>query len=262
MKKKIRIGIIIIILLIVAIVGTVYLVKWIEYDNSQKVEFEDEEMGKVIAATAEIGDVIKFRKSDFEKIDDLNIGYTGYYTTLVDIEKCYNLKQLTIGQPDTPFLDYPFKEREVPENESPERIEQIQEELGSVLENCKNLQYLTISNKEGNCPLNSLNFLYSGEQLKDIMLYYQEKVDYTPIWECQQLTGLSLSFCDISELDGISKLNQLTALDVIKTNISEAGDIVNLPNLEYLSILDTPLEKNEEEIALLYEALPDLYFAK
>ena len=63
-------------------------------DNFRKVDFEDETMAEMIAKTVGVESADKLRVEDLEKITILNIGYTGYYDTLADIEKCPNLKRL------------------------------------------------------------------------------------------------------------------------------------------------------------------------
>ena len=68
-------------------------------DNSRKVDFEDETMAEMIAGTTGVESVDKLRVDDLEKIKILNIGYTNYYSTLADIEKCTNLERLYISCP-------------------------------------------------------------------------------------------------------------------------------------------------------------------
>ena len=63
-------------------------------DNSHKVAFEDATMAEMISKSAGVETVDEIRENDLEKIEVLNIGYTGYYDTLVDIEKCTNLRRL------------------------------------------------------------------------------------------------------------------------------------------------------------------------
>ena len=46
------------------------------------------------------------------------------------------------------------------------------------------------------------------------------------------------------------------------TKVAEAGDILNLPNLKHLEVTGTPLAENEEELALIYEAFPNIDLEK
>ena len=142
MKKRISVSICIVIILLA---GTAIAVTFIQ-DNSRKVVFEDETMAEVISKTAGVESVDKIRVDDLEKIETLNIGYTGYYDTLVDIEKCPNLKRLIIGYPGYTMAYYPLAGREMPEPESEERVEQIEEELGSILEKCSSLTIVIFQN--------------------------------------------------------------------------------------------------------------------
>ena len=114
-------------------------------DNSRKVDFEDETMGEMIAKTMRLESVDKLRVDDLEKITVLNIGYTGYYNTLLDMEKCPNLQRLFINCPEDVMSYYPFVGREIPEPESEERVEQIEKELGDVLGQCSKLEDIYIS---------------------------------------------------------------------------------------------------------------------
>lgn len=93
MKRKISIGFgVSLVLLIGILIGKETLLGDLKenlLDNNSKVTFEDDEMAKVIAEFAGVN-VSKIREEDLEKVEVLNIGYTGYYDTLVDIEKCPN----------------------------------------------------------------------------------------------------------------------------------------------------------------------------
>lgn len=93
MKKKWRvIGIIVFIVLIALTVVAII-------DNSRKVDFEDETMGEMIAKSVRLESAEELHVDDLEKITELNIGYTSFYDTLVDIEKCQNLKSVYISCP-------------------------------------------------------------------------------------------------------------------------------------------------------------------
>lgn len=243
------------------------VVIWIVYDNTQKVQFVDEEMGTVFAYEAYYNEIIEdvedFRQEHLESITILNIGYTGYYTTLVDIEKLPNLQSLYIGAPDVGGgRGYYMSWRELPGPESAERIEQLQNELASILINGDVLERLYLWDDEGICEFTNLEFLKKGDNLKYISLSSLKDIDYTPIWTCSKLEYLNLWGCDITSLEGIGQLQSLRTLSLNETNIMEAGEILTLSNLERLSIENTPLAENEEELKLIYETFPDITIYK
>ena len=254
MKKKL---IVIICIVIILLTGAAIAVTFIQ-DNAQKVDFEDEAMAEMISKTAGVESVNSFRVDDLEKVEILNIGYTGYYDTLVDIEKCPNLKRLIIGYPDYKLADYYFIGREIPGPESKERVKQIEEELGSILEKCPNLTTIYISNEKGNCELDNIEFLKKGKNLISISLYYQTDIDYSVVSECSELQFLTLLYCDISDFGMISQLENLDSLVLTGTNVSEAKDILKLKNLTFFEIADTPLAENEEQLELIYQQFPDI----
>ena len=234
----------------------------IAYDNSKKVSFLDEEMGYVIAYQAyqdgEIKEPERFRQDDLKKIEIINIGYTGYYTTLVDLKKCPSIERLYINAPATGYRKYYNYTREMPELESRERIEQLQRELTDILRTCDKLRVLYIWNPDGVCNLESLEFLKEAKNLRVLWLDELDGMDYTPVWQCEGITSLHLSYCDIADVEGIGQLKNLDYLYLDRTNVSEVGELLDLPNLEFLEIENTPLAENEEELALLYEAFPNI----
>ena len=256
MKKNIVVFILIMVLMtIIALIIAVLI------DNSHKVVFEDETMAEMISKSAGVETVDKIREDDLEKIEVLNIGYTGYYDTLVDIEKCTNLRRLIIGYPDYKLANYYFVGREVPKPESKGRVKQIEKELESILEKCPNLTTIYISNEKGNCELDNIEFLKKGKKLINISLYYQKNIDYSVLSECKKLGFLALDYCDISDLDMISQLETLEYLGLEGTNVSEAEGILKIKNLNHsyvdIDIRNTPLAENEEEVGLIYEQLPE-----
>lgn len=262
MRKRIGIGCIILILITGVVISNVVLdddskMDTIE-DNTPRIEFEDDAMKALIAETAEVESVDKLRAEDLEKVEALNIGYTGYYDTLSDIGKCSNLERLVIGDPKDAFCHYHRKGKEIPGPESEERMEQIESELEVILEKCPNIKTLCISNEKGNCELNSLEFLKNGNGLTLLNIEYQPEMDYSIISECTHLEALSLYNSDISEWSVIGELSELRALSIARTNISEAEDILKLKNLKYLNISNTPLAEDEEQLALLYQQFPDI----
>lgn len=263
MKKKVFISIAGCIIIFVLFMALRYII----IDHSQKVhieDFVDEEMGNLIIQTARFDEEIlvreekKIREEHVENISELNIGYTGYYNTLIDIKKCNNLQVLMIGKMKGVHLPYFYSYRELPEPEDCEKIKQIEEELGEILTSCSKLEKLYIWNIEETCNLSSLNFLKKNNSIKWLSINDMGDIDYSPILTCTRLVSLDLDGCNIAELGDISKLTNLYTLDISGTNISEWGDIVKLKNLERLSIKNTPLAEDEEQIELLYETLPDI----
>lgn len=251
MKKRISI-----IVFIVVIALTIMML----IDNSHRVDFEDETMAEMIVKTVGVEKADKLRADDLEKIEILNIGYTGYYDTLIDLEKCMNLKRLIIGYPGYTQAYYPFFDREMPEPESKERVKQIEKELGSILEKCPSLEDIYISNEKGNCELDNIEFLKKGKNLGAICLFYQTDIDYSPISECKELVYLSLRYCDVSDLSMLSELEDLKRLNLEGTDVAEVEELLKLKNLNNLEIVltDTPLEEKTEELENLQEQYPGL----
>lgn len=251
MEKRIVFSIVIAVIVIAIVIAVLI-------DNSHKVAFEDETMAELIAKNVGVESVDKLCIEDLEDIEILNIGYTGYYDTLVDIEKCSNLKRLIIGYPQYTMAYYAFADREMPQPENKERVKQIEKELESILEKCPNLTTIYLSNDKGNCELDNVEFLKKGKKLKSLNLYYQTDIDYSVISECTELQFLSLHHCDISDLSMIGQLENLNSLVLTGTNVSEATDILKLKNLSFFRIADTPLAENEEQLELIQNQFPEL----
>ena len=265
MKRKISIGFgVSLVLLIGILIGKETLLGDLKenlLDNNSKVTFEDDEMAKVIAEFAGVN-VSKIREEDLEKVEVLNIGYTGYYDTLVDIEKCPNLKRLMVGYPEEAFDKYPFKSKPIPKPETEEKIYQIENELEGILEKCPNLTTIYLSNEKGNCELKDLEFLKKGKNLEVINLFYQSEIDYSAISECTKLQCLTLFYCDVSDLEMIGKLEKLECMDLRGTNVLEATDILKLKKLSFFMITDTPLAEKEEQLELIQNKFPELEIEK
>ena len=244
----------------IAVVIVITFIIAVLIDNSRKVDFEDETMAEMIAKTAGVESADRLRVNDLEKIEILNIGYTGYYDTLVDIEKCSNLKKLIIGYTGYTMAYYPFAGREMPEPESKERVKQVEKELGNILEKCPNIVTIYISNEKGNCQLDNLEFLKKAKNLKYINLYCQTDIDYSPISECKESVFLALNFCDVSDLSMLSELENLKRLNLEGTNVAEVDEILKLKNLNSLTVLltDTPLAEKTEELESLQQQFPGL----
>ena len=257
MKKRIGIGGVILLLVVgVVIVGVILR------NNSQKIIFQDDGMATLIAESVGVESVDKLQVEDLEKVEMLNIGYTGYYDTLLDIEKCVKLERLVIGEPEYAFCHYYRRGKEIPESESKERIEQIESELKVILEKCPNIKTLYVSNEKGNCRLNSVEFLEDGNGLELLYIEHQSELDYSVISKCKKLKALSLYGSDISELGVIGDLDKLSTLNIARTDISQAEDILKLKNLKYLNITDTPLAENVEQLELIQKQFPEIEIQK
>ena len=262
MKKKYIIGSIILALMIVLIFAISPLFK--EQEKELDLPFVDDEMENTLINSAIYYEVIdekeEFTVECLEQLGCLNIGYTGYYTTLEDIKFSKNLHTLRIGIPETRTGDTYWKKWCVkPKQECGERISQIQEELGEILQECKQLSSLYICNDDGTCEFESLDFLQYGENLTALWLWKQKDLDYSSIYSnCPNIFILDLSASDITDLDGIGNLENLERLCIQYTNISEAGDIVKLKNLKHIEVYGTPLADNEEELSIIRDALPNV----
>ena len=243
---------------IAMLIAIIALVVAVLIDNSHKVAFEDATMAEMISKSAGVETVDKIRENDLEKIEELNIGYTGYYDTLVDIEKCTNLRRLIIGYPDYKLTNYPFAGREEPKQESKERVKQIEKELGSILEKCPNIITIYLSNENGNCELDNVEFLKKGKKLIVVSLYYQGDIDYSPISEIPHLNMLSFEECNMTELNMLDGLTELESLWIEKCDVSKAGEIVNVKSLKELEIEDTLLAGNAEELEIIFESCPNI----
>lgn len=253
MRKK-RVFLIAIFFLIVIGTGVGMMLK----NNLNRIVFEDEAMGKLIAQSAGVNSVEELKEEDLEKVKMLNIGYTGYYDTLLDIGKCQQLDTLVIGCPEYTYCHYHRQGKEIPKPESKERIQQIEKELEEILKECPNLRCLYISNEDKNCKLDNLEFLKYGTELEVLRLEEQSIVDNEELLECKNLRYLSLYGSEVFDLSIISDFKDLKGLNLGGTNISTAEDILKLENLKYLAISNTPLAENKEELQLIYKEFSDI----
>ena len=250
-------------------------------DESNKVAFADEMLGKYIMAEALIHkrteeapkkelEYKDLRKEDLKYVTSLEIGLRlRKCETLVDLEKCWNLEFLEISDgygdrvlmygEDWAVEGYKSVYGELPPPPlSDERIQQFGTELEGILQECRQLKALYIYSRGGTFNLDSVQFLHYGGNLTELGLHSLGDIDYSPVWECTNLEVLSLGYCAISDLGEISRLENLRVLWLDSTGIKEAGDIVTLKNLETLYIMGAPLAENEEELQILREALPGL----
>ena len=253
MKKRIIVSLVIVAILSVTAIITLPIIR----DNARKVTFADERMGNRIVSYAGMSEE-DFREEDLDKVEWFKTGYTGQYSTLVDIEKCQQLKILEI---DRSFSLYPeehgYKEHDL-EPESEERIQQIKKELASILKNCPKLERLDLIGQKKYFELGDVSFLKNGKRLKSLAFRCQPELDYSTLSECSNLRTLIFQGCEMSELDMLSHLNKLEHLEVIQSEVSEAGDILKLQSLTELVFADTALAGNEEQLNLILENCPDI----
>ena len=260
MKKIWVIGSAMLVVILMLYVAMMHFPK--EDKKVQELSFADEEMKSTLLHTAvqeEIIDKLEdFNEESLEQIKSLNIGYTSYYSTLLDIKRCKNVQRIYIGIPEFIMVPYYKKQYDIPKLEGTENVLPIEDELADILQSCNDLRELYISNDEGTCELKNLEFLEYGENIISLWLWSQKDLDYTFIYKCVNLQILDVSASDIDDLNGIRNLTNLEILDIKDTNISEAGDIVYLHNLKELRVYGTPLAGNEKELDIIREALPNV----
>ena len=251
--KRIIVGFGVVAVLSVTAIITLPIIR----DNARKVTFADERMGNRIVSYAKMREE-DFREEDLNKVEWFKTGYTGQYSTLVDIEKCKQLEKLEIGRAFSLYAEeHGYKEHDL-EPESEERIQQIKKELASILKNCPKLERLDLIGQKKYFELGDVSFLRNGKRLKSLAFRCQPELDYSTLSECSNLRTLIFQGCEMSELDMLSHLNKLEHLEVIQSEVSEAGDILKLQSLTELVFADTALAGNEEQLDLILENCPDI----
>ncbi|MBU5474620.1 leucine-rich repeat domain-containing protein [Roseburia sp. MSJ-14] len=251
--KRIIVGFGVVAVLSVTAIITLPIIR----DNARKVTFADERMGNRIVSYAKMREE-DFREEDLDKVEWLKTGYTGQYSTLVDIEKCKQLEKLEIGRAFSLYAEeHGYKEHDL-EPESEERIQQIKKELASILKNCPKLERLDLIGQKKYFELGDVSFLRNGKRLKSLAFRCQPELDYSTLSECSNLRTLIFQGCEMWELDMLSHLNKLEHLEVIQSEVSEAGDILKLQSLTELVFADTALAGNEEQLNLILENCPDI----
>ena len=232
MKRKTRI--VIFILIIVVVIGIP--VGKIFYEN-RHVKFADETMGQVLCNAQYSSEITmeNITYKDLKKIDSLDMGYSGYYTTMLDLGYCKELKDLHINsgiREGSPA--YYINQGEVNKENSPEDMKKLQQELESVLPKLKKLERITLSSWGGG-KWSSLDFLEGCEKLEEVCIIRCEGGDYSALKSCKSLRKIEIGHSDISD----------------------AEDLTGLENIESILIYDAPLGDNPEEVKKLQEAYPD-----
>ena len=234
MKRKTRIVIFIFIMVIV--IGI--LVGKNIHDNSN-VKFADENMGRVVRNTLwgfpKETTIEEITYKEIKKIDSLEIGYSGYYTTLSDLRYCTELKELVInGGAGEGSPAYHINQGKVNKENSPEDMKKLQQELESVLPKLKKLERITLSSWGGG-KWSSLDFLEDCEKLEYVRISHCEAGDYSVLKSCKSLREIVIGYSDISD----------------------AEDLTGLENIESIHIYAAPLGDNLDEVKKLQEAYPD-----
>ncbi|WP_455714922.1 hypothetical protein, partial [Anaerosporobacter sp.] len=186
MKKKLIYSLLIAALILV--IGKKVGVLQYIHENSH-VNFADENMAIVLSNALGGGETPKtVTYKDLKKITKIDIGFSGYYSTIKDLRYCTNLKWLTInahvigeGSPS-----YSINQGKIDKQLTKEDIALLQKELGDILPHLKHLKDLGVSNN-GGCNLYSLDFLKGCTQLETVNFYSSQADDYSVLKTCKSL---------------------------------------------------------------------------
>ena len=236
MNKK-KIGTIAMVILLIAVAG-IYI--GINCWKNRKIEFADENMAKVICGSVYGygGDVTpeNITWEELDSIEILDIGYTGYYSTIKDIEKCKNLQRLYINNMlREDDAAYQIANGEIEKDLSIKDVEKLEKELAQVLPELPKLKEMRLADL-GNCEWTSIDFLRGCNHLEELRLYSSKASDYSVLKECKLLKSVTLWKC----------------------NISSAKDIIGIENVEHIGLSDTPLDQNPTEVQKLRDAYPNV----
>ncbi len=200
MKRKTRIVIFILIMVIVIgiPVGKIF------YEN-RHVKFADETMGQVLCNAQYSSEITmeNITYKDLKKIDSLDMGYSGYYTTVLDLRYCTGLKELHIntatgeGSPA-----YYINQGKMNKENSPEDMKKLQQELESVLPKLKKLERIILFGFEEG-KWSSLDFLEGCEKLEYVCLLDGEAGDYAALKSCKSLRKIVIGHSDITDADDL-----------------------------------------------------------
>lgn len=254
------------------------------------VQFEDRNMGKLLADQLGKTGSYFITTKDLEMIHVVDIGPTCNYDTIVDLAKCKNLKKLYITRFGYDRIDYMYTLRaldllkingtdhEYPSfscDTSRERVEQFQEDLRVVFEKCVYIEVFSVgdisvsdwrevdgyNNERTPIQFTSIDFLKAGTNLKEVSLPYQKNIeDYS----CMS-TLLSIETVCINDnnIDDISFLNNnIKSLNISNTNIS-LEQLSEFNNLNHLVISPNQTEAsnyiNEDAYVGIVVADPKQY---
>ena len=238
MNKK-KIGTVVMVILLIAIAG-IYI--GINCWKNRKIEFADENMAKVICGSiyGYGGDVTPENVTweELDSIETLDIGYTGYYSTIKDIEKCRKLKKLYVNNVLIEYSAvYKIANGKIEKNLSKNDVEKLQREMSEILPKLTELKELWVGDL-GECKWTSMEFLKECKQLEDIEIWGSPANDYSALKECKELKSVALWKC----------------------NISSADNLMGFKNLKYITLSNTPLDRNSTELQKLKDAYPNVKF--
>ena len=236
MNKK-KIGTVVMVILLIAVAG-IYI--GINCWKNRKIEFADENMAKVICSSVYGygGDVTPENVTweELDSIETLDIGYSGYYSTIKDIEKCRNLKRLDINNMlREGGAAYQIANGEIEKDLSIKDVKKLEKELAQVLPELPELKEIHLADL-GSCEWTSIDFLRGCNHLEELRLYSSKVSDYSVLKECTALKTIKLGNC----------------------NVSSADELIGVKKLEFLGLFNTPLDQNPVEVQKLREAYPDV----
>ena len=237
MKRKIIISLIVILAL-----SGIGLIKAKEIHDNSVVDFADETMGQVLCNSCNsfyMSDHFTLENvtyNDLKKTKlEIDIGYIGYYETLMDLKYCTGAERLVINNgigenEDAYFINQGEINREI----SQQKVEEMQQELGKVLPKMKKLKWFMLS-REGEVEWTSVEFLKDQKSIEELWICNCKATDYSVLKTCISLKEIKIE----------------------DSELSRAEDLIGLENVEFIMILNTPLAENPEEIKKLQEAYPD-----
>ena len=244
MEKREKIAVAVIIVLILLGIG---LIKGKEYHDSRAVDFADETMGQVLYNSCKnnyLGDKLKMEDVTYNVLKELKlgieIGYIGYYETIIDLKYCRGADKLFVNTELWKSADaYFINEGEINRKVSEEEVEKAQEELGKILPKMKELSWLSIGGA-GGVEWTSVDFLKNQKSIEDLEIYNCKATDYSVLKTCKSLKSILIEY----------------------SQLSKAEDLIGLDNVEHFYLRETPLAENPEEIKKLQEAYPeaDIYY--
>ncbi len=205
--------------------------------QNSHVRFKDENMGRVICNTIGHGVTPEnVRYKDLKKVQSLSIGCVGWYTTLLDIKKCANIKELIING----YIHQSDPAYEVTQNEYGRELTEadsvwLEEELEMIVPKLKKLREFSYDAYAENSDISSWDFLKLCPNLVHISIYNSDVTDYSFLNNFTGMKLLILKGCKVESADAL----------------------INLQDPERLCVYDTPLVESEEEIQKLCEALPN-----
>lgn len=237
MKRKIIISLIVILAL-----SGIGLIKAKEIHDNSVVDFADETMGQVLCNSCNsfyMSDHFTLENVTYNDLKkpklEIDIGYIGYYETLMDLKYCTGAERLVINNgigenEDAYFINQGEINREI----SQQKVEEMQQELGKVLPKMKKLKWFMLS-REGGVEWTSVEFLKNQKSIEELWICNCKATDYSVLKTCISLKEIKIE----------------------DSELSRAEDLIGLENVEFIMILNTPLAENPEEIKKLQEAYPD-----